>query len=146
MTDKEIIKALEHCAGDGYSCTGCAYDKLDYSGDYHCCDYYLKQAALGIIKRQQAEIEICAEVIERQDKEIDELNKFANERLDKFTERYDRNLKAEAIKEFADSFDDELAKLRDTYFERGFKDYSLVCEVIHDYLYRTLREMAGDEE
>lgn len=54
--------------------------------------------------------------------------------------------RAEAIKEFADSFDDELAKLRDTYFERGFKDYSLVCEVIHDYLYRTLREMAGDEE
>lgn len=54
--------------------------------------------------------------------------------------------RAEAIKEFADSFDDELAKLRDTYFERGLKDYSLVCEVIHDYLYRTLREMVGDEE
>lgn len=102
MTDNEIIKALEHCAGDGYSCTGCAYDKLDYSGDYHCCDYYLKQAALGIINRQQAEIEICSEVIERQDKEIEKLNEFANERLDKFTERYDRNLKAEAIKEFAD--------------------------------------------
>lgn len=58
---------------------------------------------------------------------------------------YDRNLRAEAIKEFADSFDDELAKLRDTYFERGLKDYSLVCEVIHDYLYRTLREMVGAE-
>ena len=31
-----------------------------------------------------------------------EFDEFVNERLDKFTERYDRNLKAEAIKEFAD--------------------------------------------
>lgn len=62
----------------------------------------LLKSVRDLITRQQAEIEICAEVIKRQDKEIDELNELANERLDKFTEQYDRNLKAEAIKEFVE--------------------------------------------
>ena len=95
MTDKEIIKALAIHINGKYNCHGCPYMA------YNDCSDKILTDSLHLIKRQQAEIEICSEVIERQDKEIDELNKFANERLDKFTERYDRNLKAEAIKEFA---------------------------------------------
>ena len=88
---------------------------------------------LDLINRQQAEIERLESIISTDNQLIKSLNKC-----------YEIS-KDEAIKEFADSFDDELAKLRDTYFERGLKDYSLVCEVIHDYLYRTLREMVGDK-
>lgn len=94
----------------------------------------LLKSVRDLITRQQAEIEICAEVIKRQDKEIDELNEFANERLDKFTERYDRNLKAEAIKEFAE-------KLKR-------KAYRFPCAIGTEYAVsiRAINEMAGDEE
>ena len=57
MENNEIINALEHCAGDGYTCDGCEYFKLDFSDTYYCCDYFLKQDALDLINRQQAEIE-----------------------------------------------------------------------------------------
>ena len=96
MTNKEIIKALAIHINGKYNCHGCPYMA------YNDCLDKIVTDSLDLINRQQAEIEICAEVIKRQDKEIDELNKFANERLDKFTERYDRNLKAEAIWDFAD--------------------------------------------
>ncbi len=100
-----------------------------------------------------------ANIIETQQAEIEELNAEINKQYEQAVTDIKGNLanggvschwcieqnKSEAIKEFADRFDDELAKLRDTYFERGLKDYSLVCEVIHDYLYRTLREMLGDK-
>ena len=58
MSDKEIIKSLECCAGDGYTCDDCEYFKLDFSDTHYCCDYFLKQDALGLIKGQQAEIEM----------------------------------------------------------------------------------------
>lgn len=97
MTDKEIINALNNCICTG-NCDYCHFFDIDISR----CSSMLFESVLAIINRQQAEIEICAEVIERQDKEIEELNEFSNERLDKFTERYDRNLKAEAIRDFAE--------------------------------------------
>lgn len=114
MTDKEIIKALERMSEE---------DAEGFSSD-----------VLALINRQQAEIEICSEVIGRQDKEIEKLNEFANERLDKFTERYDRNLKAEAIKEFAE-------KLKR-------KAYRFPCAIGTEYAVpiRAINEMAGDEE
>lgn len=54
---KEILQALECCSDDGYTCDGCEYFNLDFSDTHYCCDYFLKQDALVIIKRQQAEIE-----------------------------------------------------------------------------------------
>lgn len=122
MTDKKIIKALEseiHLA---------EYADSSYADNV---SLVLLKNALGLINRQQSEIDRLESIINTDNQMIKSLNKC-----------YEIS-KTEAIKEFADSFDDELAKLRDTYFERGLKDYSLVCEVIHDYLYRTLKEMVG---
>lgn len=96
MTDKQIMQALNCCTSKSISCQKCPL--LSKSN----CERELIHHSFELVNHQQAEIEICSEVIERQDKEIDELNQFANERLDKITERYDRNLKAEAIKEFVD--------------------------------------------
>lgn len=122
MTDKEIIKALES-----------KIHLVEYADSSYADNVSLEllKNALDLINRQQAEIEMLESIINTDNQMIESLNKC-----------YEIS-KTEAIKEFADSFDDELAKLRDTYFERGLKDYSLVCEVIHDYLYRTLREMVG---
>ena len=128
MTDNEIIKAVECCIKN--NCDLCPFCEMDI----YSCENELLAKLMSIINRQQAEIEICSEVIERQDKEIDELNKFANERLDKFTERYDRNLKAEAIKEFA-------KKLKR-------KAYRFPCAIGTEYAVpiRAINETAGDEE
>lgn len=132
MTDKEIIKALGIHTTEKYNCAGCPYISYDDCSDKIVTD------ALNLINRQQAEIER----LKRENKilSINADNAFQdglNEAQDLYAEQVKNEVRAEAIKEFADSFDDELAKLRDTYFERGLKDYSLVCEVIHDYLYRT---------
>ena len=118
---------------------------IDKNGNVIVSEELWQQIA-NIIETQQTEIEICSEVIERQDKKIEELNKFANKRLDKFTEQYDRILKAEAIKDFADRFDDVLAGMRDEYAHFGSPEYGLVCEVVHHKLLKTMREMVGIEK
>ena len=48
MTDKEIIKVLEHCTTDGY-CITCPYN--------NCTDKDINELTLDLINRQQAEIE-----------------------------------------------------------------------------------------
>lgn len=137
MTDNEIIKMLKS-----------EIHLVDYvEGSYaDNVSLELLKNALDLINRQQAEIER----LEKENKILSENADTAfqdglNEAQDLYAEQVKNEVRAEAIKEFADSFDDELAKLRDTYFESGRIEYGLVCEVIHDYLYRTLREMVGDK-
>ena len=77
FTDEEIIKALECCTlGD---CFPCAYGNIGVG-----CRDKMNADALDLIKRQKAEIEELREII--------------------FTDRSEaiKNLKAEAIKEFAE--------------------------------------------
>lgn len=126
MTDKEIIFSLECC--DNGKCSECSFA---FKGG---CTLKLRTRALDLINRQQAEIERLESLVKTQGIEIDELNNFANERLDKFTERYDRNLKAEAIKEVAE-------KLKR-------KAYRFPCAIGTEYAVpiRVINEMAGDEE
>lgn len=115
MTDKEIIRGLKCCI-DG-QCLGCPFD----SKENQYCMHSLRTRALGIINRQQAEIEICAEVIKRQDKEIERLkseNKILsknadtafqdglNEAQDIYAEQIKNVVRAEAIKEFAERLGD----------------------------------------
>ena len=137
MTDNEIIKMLKS-----------EIRLVDYvEGSYaDNVSLELLKNALDFINRQQAEIER----LEKENKILSENADTAfqdglNEAQDLYAEQVKNKVRAEAIKEFADSFDDELAKLRDTYFESGRIEYGLVCEVIHNYLYRTLREMVGDK-
>lgn len=137
MTDNEIIKMLKS-----------EIHLVDYvEGSYaDNVSLELLKNALDLINRQQAEIER----LEKENKILSENADTAfqdglNEAQDLYAEQVKNEVRAEAIKEFADSFDDELAKLRDTYFEADRIEYGLVCEVIHNYLYRTLREMVGDK-
>lgn len=99
MTDKQIMQALNCCTSKSISCQKCPL--LSKSK----CERELIQYSFELINRQQAEIQRLESLVKTQGIEIDELNEFANERLDKFTERYDRNLRAEVIKEFAERLD-----------------------------------------
>ena len=91
MTGKDIIKALECCAGDG-SCAECPYDVGCVNGNHR-----LAEDTLKLIKRQQAEIERLHEVIngfeEQAHKEL-----MAYMQL---SEKY-QNAKSEAVKEFVE--------------------------------------------
>ena len=77
ITDEEIISSLEVIATKG-NCDECKIRNCKWGT---CnCSQITANAALDLIKRQKAEIdsanakiEICAEVIERQDAEIEEL-------------------------------------------------------------------------
>ena len=56
------------------------------------------------------------------------------------------NARAEAIKEFAERFDDVLVELRDEYAHNGRPEYGLVCEVVHSKLLKTVKEGVGIEK
>ena len=142
MMYDEIINGLECLTGVPKLCKDCPYNIEQFP----LCQQICANNAINLIKTQQAEIEICSEVIERQDKKIDELNKILDYNRDKFTERYDRNLKDEAIRDFAEMFDDVLVAMRDEYAHFGRPEYGLVCEVVHHKLLKTMREMTGAEK
>ena len=101
MKTDDVLKALEQCVNGGDSCGGCPL-----IGCFECRSVLLVHA-LDTINSQNAEIadleakkEICAEVIARQDKEI--------EKLSKSVDNYESCLKSvevirvNAIKEFAE--------------------------------------------
>ena len=76
LTDKDIIKALECCSTLCCECDECPL----YCVGVNCSSFELHRYALDLINRQKSEIdsakakiEICAEVIERQDAEIERL-------------------------------------------------------------------------
>ena len=116
MTDDEIIKALE-CCNSGrlkYPCEICPLRMDD-------CEYILPKRALDIINQQKAEIErlkqenkeycednrITAYQINKRDKEIRALHNQLNG-----LNFMDKQIKSEAIKEFADRLKDSADKTR----------------------------------
>ena len=58
MTDNEIIKALECCTGSGLCCECPMWEMLSAN-----CIVELNRSALELIKRQQAELGSCHEMI-----------------------------------------------------------------------------------
>lgn len=81
FTEKEVIQALECCAGDR-GCVECPYDVGCVSGNHR-----LAVDALSLIKRQRAE--------------ISRLNRYDEERDRRLRARLTQKARAEAIKEFA---------------------------------------------
>lgn len=77
MTDNEVKKALECCGRE--SCLGCPYHGKCHQGNPMIKD------TLDLITRQQAEIERLKEFIVE-------------------TRRCDKEIKSDAVKEFADEF------------------------------------------
>ena len=63
MTDNEIIKALECCTSEDFTCNGRPYIAVDMSGAEYDCSYYARADALDLIKRQQTEIDRLKEII-----------------------------------------------------------------------------------
>ena len=100
LTDEEIIKALEDYIKE---------NEFEYFHSNIMGEYSLIRKSFDFIKRQKSEIdsakakiEICAEVIERQDKEIERLKTNLNVELNNFASEYDYNVKAESYKEFCE--------------------------------------------
>ena len=109
MNDNDIIKALECCKikKPPYKCEECPLLR----GTSNSCLYECKELAYDLIIRQKEEIadlkaknKICAKVIARQDKEIENLSKA----VDNYESclRSVEVIKANAIKEFADRLKD----------------------------------------
>ena len=93
MTDKDIIKALEWCK-NYEDCSKCHYIKC--LTDKGCLGELLTDT-LALINRQQAEIERLKEFIVE-------------------TRRCDKELKAEAVKEFAERLKNKKARYNADYF------------------------------
>ena len=132
MTDKEILKALECCSpGETYAdCekNGCPL----YLGITMGCKYIDKENqlysdALGIINRQQAEIE-----------RLEKIRKADNNLITSLNKCYE-TAKAEAYKEFAE-------KLK----EKCYEDFQETDEMLSPYVTdddidNLLKEMEGEE-
>ena len=82
MTDEQIIKALECCAtDDGDDCFQCPYGNIVYKpGDGGCVNRCRKEA-LDLINRQKAEVE-------------NEIKEIKSEAIKEFAERLDEMIYA----------------------------------------------------
>ena len=113
MTDNEITKALEYCSNPNNTCEKCV---LYVADDDSCeCASKLRLAALDLINRQKAEIEM--------------LRTSINVDLENYASEYDSKIKAEAIKEFA---------------ERLKKEMSFGRYIQYDQIDNLVKEMVGD--
>lgn len=138
MTDDEIIKALEHCTGDGEIsyCHKCKIYDIDN------CEQILCQNALDLINRQQAEIErlqsMCQTLAECRDEALRAGVKAV------------RNAKSKAIKEFADRLKVEI--ISDTAYgcdcnqHSGYYDYKIKIGDIPEYIDNFVKEMTEVEK
>ena len=108
MTDEQIVKALECCIQvDWDVCTVCPF----YDCEEGCLSGDLRREALDIIKRQQAEIEELKKVGNK----IDSLGLVATlidqrERLARAKNEWERKVRAEAVREFAERLTDRICE------------------------------------
>lgn len=142
MTDKEIIEALYCCKPkQNRNCGNCPAYEL---GDF--CAAELKEDALDLIKRQQAEIERLKDgcssccVLRAKSETISELNEQIEYWQRGYNDLLQENKKAKsaAIKEFAERLKE---KLRDVVrYDIGEHTYYMVGESLIDNL---VKEMVG---
>ena len=107
MTDNEIIKALE----------GAILNAKKYDSKVWSIEVYKLENALDLINRQQAEIERLKEFIVE-------------------TRRCDKEIKSEAVKEFAE-------KLKNKWFDEHYDSPNIDFD---DFIDNLLKEMVGEEE
>lgn len=163
MSDSEIIKALEGAILNAKRC-----DSKVWS-----IEVYKLENALDLINRQKSEIdsakakiEICAEVIKRQDKEIERLKecpKCVYEYDGEVTEycvqgpcpnfKTVEQIKAEAYKEFAETAIDRVEKAKAKYQRLCKEQGEEMEEHMHIHfngiiriINNLLKEMVGEEE
>lgn len=130
MTEDEIITALECCKNS--LCASCPMN--DKSNED--CFGDLSSWTLNLIKSRQAEIESLKERLDIADKET----QLAHKANMTYVIEAEKS-KAEAIKAFADKFDDLLWNMKIEYNKSSHFDYGLVCEVVHSKLMKLVKEM-----
>ena len=109
MTDEQIVKALERCGNIGL-CRDCPYDHFNSKRGLGCHNNLMLDA-LDLIKRQQAEIEELKKVGNK----IDSLGLVATlidqrERLARAKNEWERKVRAEAVREFAERLTDRICE------------------------------------
>ena len=157
LTDEDVVEGLERCISTttAEACEGCPFNKQNLCNKDQ---WALERYALDLIKRQKAEndsakakIEICAEVIERQDAEIKrvkECPKCVYEYDGEITEycvqgpcsnfKTVEQIKAEAYKEFAE-------RIRECCTSNDDLSADVWVSVTTD-INCVLKEMVGEEE
>ena len=126
MTDNEIIKALECCAKRTTSdvCSDCPLRFSDICTEE---ENGVVKLALGLINRQQAEIE-----------RLEKIRKADNNLITSLNKCYE-TAKAEAIKEFAE-------RLKKKCYEDFQETYEMLSPyVTDDDIDNLLKEMEGEE-
>ena len=117
MTDREIIKAAEHCYTNS-DCDGCP--QLEYRRG---CANKILEDLFEVANRQQAEIEKLKDMVAQNEGVLPE---------------YEKLFRAEAINEFAE-------RLRNYYKQFDFFDTIHFWEVI-DHIDLLVEEMVGEEQ
>ena len=116
MTDKQIVNALEYCCGNitfdsDCSAHGCYQVSLpeDRNGDIRWCRQWLMKDTLELIERQKAEIEKMRKKNKILIKDADTaFQDGLNENRDLFKKEVEPEIRAEAIKEFAERLKEEM--------------------------------------
>lgn len=130
MTDNEIIKAFELClkCEDFIGCRECPAINNGHN-TIPKCRLALFNNALDLITRQQAEIERLKEFIVE-------------------TRRCDKEIKSEAVKEFAERLKNEIindtAYACDSTQHSGYYDYQIKIGDIPEYIDNLVKEMVGE--
>ena len=154
MTDKkfpgeEIIKALmchfnEELDEEPFRCVDCPL----YNDASPSCTEALKSYALDLINRQKAEndcakakIKICAEVINRQDKEIERLKGWE----DVLKAEKHSLIKYTAYKEFAEKLKKELLAYRKKCRNALDNESVFVVDKVNQMIDNLLKEMVGEK-
>lgn len=138
-TDEEIIKALECCVSEKDTCKNCPFQELkhyDYENemfeimpngkqyDDWSCERWLNVAVLELINRQQAEIERLNKLVIEKHKKNNELHEYL------------QYAKSEAVKEFAERL---RSRIIDDFL--GYKTDATIS-----YIDNLLKEMLGEDE
>jgi hypothetical protein len=133
LTDNEIKKALECCGKN--TCRECLYNISDDRFDLTCTTNMAKDA-LGLINRQQAEIERLS----------NSAKQWEDTAKDLFIGK--QTAKAEAIKEFAERMNAEAEKVEidreGDFVEADFKIYDTVANWCKSTSNNLLKEKVGE--
>lgn len=107
MTDEQIIKAVDVCKTG--ACRGCPYHVLGTAG----CISILMKDVFGLINRQKAQIESLREENRILSHDADTaFQEGLNENRDLFKKEVEPEIRAEAIKEFAERLKKPISKCR----------------------------------
>ena len=125
MTDNDIIKALECLSGEEIFCKDCGFSRLESRG--FACKKNVSIAALDLINRQKAEIEML---------------KAYDEMADGYADAVEQN----AIKEFAERLKAETISFVE-YDEGGWGERVTAVKTSSiDNLVKEMTEKGGEQE